>query len=120
MGDVASMLPYAKAMFELLVTNNWSFFDQGVHNYIVHKKVVPNIILHDNYSSSVFTGGCEPLADYRWNDHNEIIRADGQPYPILHQCDRYPESKRRYTARLAEKLAAGAPEASAATLSPAR
>ncbi len=103
------MLAYSGMMFELLTTRNQSFYDQGVHNYIVHNRLVPNIVVHDNYNSTVYTAGLEPVEHWRWNEHNEILRDDGLPYPVLHQHDRPPDCVRRIRLALNEKKAGLAP-----------
>ncbi len=102
LGDLQSVLAYEKTMIELLCTiqEMTQSNDQGVHNYLIQKQLVPGIQVHDNYSSSVFTAGCEPTSAIRLNERDEIIREDGTPYPILHQHDRHPEILKRLLAKL--------------------
>ncbi len=102
-GDADSITAYLKKMIDLSAAGPKMFggSDQGVHNFIVHRKLVPGLHAHDNYDSTVFTAGCEPEQSYRWNAKDEIVRDDGAPYPILHQHDRYPAVTKR-TAREAE------------------
>ncbi|HWB58055.1 MAG TPA: hypothetical protein VG733_01120 [Chthoniobacteraceae bacterium] len=102
MGDVESMRLYLRHMVELSAAGPTMFggSDQGVHNFIVHRGKVPGVHVHDNYDSTVFTGGCEAEQSYRWNAKDEIVRDDGQPYPVLHQHDRYPAVTKRLHAKL--------------------
>ena len=91
MGDIESILLYLREMIEIVCRSvtMYASNDQGVHNYIVHRGLVPNLHIHDNYSSSVFTAGCESVKDIHFNERGEIIRRDGTVYPILHQIDRH-------------------------------
>lgn len=101
-GDSASMLLYLQTMIELvcegrkMVSSN----DQGVHNYIVHRRLIPGLQVHDNYSSSVFTAGCEAREDIHLNERGEVVRRDGQVYPVLHQLDRHVETYAKLLAKL--------------------
>lgn len=101
-GDVDSIMAYLKEMINVSASGIKMFRanDQGAHNFIVHRKLIPALHLHDNYESSVFTMGCEPEEAIRWNTADEVVRADGTPYPILHQYDRYPLVKRRLEAKI--------------------
>jgi len=48
----------------------------------------------------VFTAGCEGSDNITLNEQDEIIRADGKPYAILHQYDRHREIARKLLAKL--------------------
>jgi len=102
LGDMQSILNYEKKMIELLCTigEMTQGNDQGVHNYIVHKHLISPLHLHDNYSSSVFTAGCERVEDITLNERDEIVRKDGSVYPTLHQQDRHREIQRKLLAKL--------------------
>jgi hypothetical protein len=102
-GDVDSILAYMQAMIETLClgVKMYSGNDQGVHNYLIRRGLLPTLHLHDNYSSSVFTAGCEAKGSVLVNDRDEVIRKDGGVYPILHQQDRHPEIQRKLLAKLA-------------------
>jgi len=102
LGDSKSILIYLKAMIETLFLGRrmQSGNDQGVHNYLVHKQLASLCHLHDNYSSLVFTAGCEGSDNITLNEQDEIIRADGKPYAILHQYDRHREIARKLLAKL--------------------
>jgi hypothetical protein len=101
MGDAEGIMGYLKAIVETIAAARKLFggSDQGAHNFLVHYKLLPLLQLHDNYSSSVFTAGCEPEEAIRWNASNEIIRDDGKPYPVLHQYDRSMAVKKRLHAK---------------------
>jgi hypothetical protein len=96
-GDVGSIMAYLKMMIELSASGVSMFggSDQGVHNFIVHRKLIPSMHLHDNYDSTVFTAGMEPQEAVRWNAAEEIIRDDGKAYPVLHQHERDPAVRPR-------------------------
>ena len=105
MGDVESALKYLERMIEAFCSlrKMVAGSDQGVHNYLLHHGRIPNLVLHDNYSSSVFTAGCEKPETILFNDRNQIIRKDGAVYPVLHQYDRHPD----IMARVHTQLGAG-------------
>ncbi len=101
-GDQASIMAYLQTLLETLclsVKMN-SGNDQGVHNGIVHRNMIPGVHIHDNYSSTVYTAGCESSESTRFNDAGEIIRQDGEVYPILHQIDRHEATYRQLVAKL--------------------
>lgn len=65
--------------------------DQGLFNILVRQNQIPNIVVHRNGESSVYTGsgiGGEPVLTDR---DSFVIRPDGSRVPILHQYDRNPE-----------------------------
>jgi hypothetical protein len=90
-GNTSSMLLYLREMILEMsrAVKMVSGSDQAAHNYIVHNQLVDDIHVHDNYTGSVFTAGCEPALEIRQNAEGEVIRKDGLPYPILHQYDRH-------------------------------
>lgn len=101
-GDEEGILNYLRAMIESLclglkMTNS---NDQGVHNVLIHRHLLPSVHLHDNYSSSVFTAGCEKASDIILNDRDEVVRPDGAVYPVLHQLDRHGQIYRKLLAKL--------------------
>lgn len=102
LGDIASILKYLETMVELLckIITMTSIIDQGVHNFIIHRRLLPFLHLHDNYSSIVFTAGCEGGDSIRLNDRNEIIRQDGGVYSMLHQYDRHAGIRDKLHAKL--------------------
>jgi hypothetical protein len=91
LGDAESILTYERTMIETLckIEKMTSSNDQAVHNYLIQRGLLPSLHLHDNYSSSVFTAGCEPVESIQLNEQNEVVRRDGTAYPILHQIDRH-------------------------------
>jgi hypothetical protein len=101
-GDTESILIYLRMMIETICdgVKMFSGNDQGVHNYLVHRRLVPNLHVHDNYSSSVFTAGGEGRDDVRFNERGEVIRRDGAVYPVLHQLDRHVETYAKLLAKL--------------------
>jgi hypothetical protein len=102
LGDINSILGYLKTMTDLLckIEKMTNTNDQGVHNFLIQSQLLPYIHLHDNYSSSVFTAGCEGDDRISLNERDEIVRKDGKAYPILHQYDRREEICRKLLGKL--------------------
>ena len=101
-GDQSSIEKYLETMVELLskINTMTEMNDQGVHNFVIQRHLLPLLQLHDNYSSIVFTAGCEGRQDIHLNDRNEIIRKDGSVYSVLHQYDRDDEIRDKLHAKL--------------------
>jgi len=63
--------------------------DQGLHNYLIRKNLLPNIRLIDNDSGPVGTMGYVPVEKIRGSKEGMILQNDGRPYAVLHQLDRH-------------------------------
>jgi hypothetical protein len=102
LGDAKDILHYLELLLETVcrsVTMDPGN-DQGVHNYLIQKGLLPSVHVHDNYSSAVFTAGCEGAPSILLNGKNEVVRADGGVYAVLHQLDRHREIYRQLLAKL--------------------
>ncbi len=67
--------------------------DQGIHNYILRKKLLANAVVHENRSGPVLTVGPMRMADVRLNREQHVVNEKNQIVPVLHQYDRIPELK---------------------------
>lgn len=65
--------------------------DQGLFNILVHNRRIPNIQVHMNGESSVFTIGGMPNENIRTDSDGFVVNKEGNRIPILHQYDRKPE-----------------------------
>jgi len=102
-GDTESLIKYLSLMVHYSMHIR-SFEqhdgDQAVHNYLLHKNLIPSVCVHDNRTGPVFTMGAVPPEEIRFDERNLIVNDINQVIPVLHQYDRIkglPES-------LAQKL----------------
>jgi len=65
--------------------------DQGLFNVLVYQKLIPDIVLHRNGTSSVYTCSGMPDENVSTDGEGFITRLNGSRVPILHQYDRNPE-----------------------------
>ncbi|MEI6491865.1 MAG: hypothetical protein WCO94_04885 [Verrucomicrobiota bacterium] len=62
--------------------------DQGLFNILVRQNRIPNIVVHRNGESSVYTHPGITSEAVRSDRDGFVIRPDGSPVPVLHQYDR--------------------------------
>jgi len=95
LGDYESMLAYLQTTVRLTMSvlemRLVATVDQGLHNYIVHKKLSPNIKFIDNDEGPIGTLGCVPADQIRESPEHLILQQDGRPYAFLHQQDRHKQ-----------------------------
>jgi hypothetical protein len=95
LGDTASIMEYLSRMVALSM-NALSLRehdgDQGIHNYILYKKILPEIIIQENRRGPVMTLGAMKPEAVRLNAQGWVINDDGQIPAVLHQYDRHPEA----------------------------
>ena len=65
--------------------------DQGLFNILVRQCRLPNIVVHRNGESSVYTGSGVAGEAVLTDANGFAIRPDGSRVPILHQYDRNPK-----------------------------
>lgn len=94
LGDYASIRAYLQGMtvhtLKIRRMQMKPSDDQGMHNYLVHKRMVPGVRLMENISGPVGTLGAVPPAEIRQSPEHLILQQDGKPYAVLHQYDRHP------------------------------
>jgi hypothetical protein len=97
LGDTACIMEYLSRMVALSM-NALSLRehdgDQGIHNYIFYKKILPEIIIHENRRGPVMTLGAMQPEYVHLNPQGWVINDDGQIPAVLHQYDRHLEAKR--------------------------
>jgi len=93
-GDIAGMVEYLSTMVSLSM-NALSLRehdgDQGIHNYILRKKLISRAMVHENRRGLVITMGDMKPEDVRFNPEGWIINDGGEIPPVLHQYDRIPQ-----------------------------
>jgi hypothetical protein len=103
-GDTASILEYLQRMIATIMKarNLAKIYggDQGIHNYLLQEKLLPNSIVHPNRRAPVLTLGVMRWDQVRLNSDGLVVNETGAPVPVLHQYDRIPELKQHLLARL--------------------
>ena len=88
-GDEPGMLSYMETMIDLLCRARKFNSDQGIHNYLIHRSLIPNLTLHDNGAHAVRTVGVEAAADLPFNSAGQLLGVDGGIVPVIHQYERH-------------------------------
>lgn len=118
-GDMAGIRQY----LDLMITTTMQTLelgklwggDQGVHNYILLKKLMNNITVHENRRGPVLTMQVMKESDLQVDAQGAVLNANGAVVPVLHQYDYFPALK----ARLISGLQTPDPILVRDTLSPA-
>lgn len=85
-GDFEEIINYLEIMLEFLNKGNTSGFDdQGLHNYIIHKKLINSNFYQTWFGPVAIT---RPWANIRMTS-DKVINQDGTIINILHQFDRH-------------------------------
>lgn len=93
-GDIQGILKYLTSMVDLTMqarSLRETTGDQGIHNYLLYQKSLPEFIVHDNRHGPLMTVGAMKPEDIRLNAQGWVINDDGQVPAVLHQYDRHPE-----------------------------
>jgi hypothetical protein len=64
--------------------------DQGIHNVILHKKLLGDIQVFENDAGPVMTLGAVEVEKLRYDDAGRIINRRQAVVNTLHQYDRHP------------------------------
>lgn len=103
-GDAASILQYLQLMVATTMKARKLAKirggDQGIHNYLLLEKLLPNSIVHPNRRAPVLTLGAMRWDQLQFNAAGLVVGADGVPVPVLHQYDRIPELREHLLAQL--------------------
>jgi hypothetical protein len=100
-GDTTAIRQYLEVMIATIMqARNLAKIaggDQGIHNYLLIRNLLKNIIVHKNRHSPVLTMGMMSEADVRTDAGGAVLNENGEVAPILHQYDRIPSLKERYS-----------------------
>jgi hypothetical protein len=103
LGDVESIVQYLSTMISLSM-NIRSLRehdgDQGIHNYILWKNILPCAMVHENRRGPVMTMGAMKPDDIRLNAEGWVLNDDGKIPAVLHQYDRIPCVKQKLLEQL--------------------
>jgi hypothetical protein len=94
LGDYASVCAYLQTMAayarRVRRMQMISGDDQGLHNYLVHRRLVPGVRLIENPAGPVGTLGQMTMDEIKQSPERFVLQKDGRPYAVLHQYDRHP------------------------------
>lgn len=94
-GDADAVRDYCRLQTELACgveqMRMVSAVDQGIHNYIFHRGLLPDLHLHKNGEGMTLTMGSMKPEEIRRDEAGQVLLADGRVAPILHQYDRHSE-----------------------------
>ncbi|MGO8837765.1 MAG: hypothetical protein ACLQAH_14465 [Limisphaerales bacterium] len=96
-GDTNGILEYLSLMVaHAMKARNLSNADgdQGIHNYLLHKKCFSRVTVHDNRHGPVMTLGVMKPEAVQLNAQGWVINDDRDVVPVLHQYDRIPQIKK--------------------------
>lgn len=100
-GDTASIRQYLDAMIATTMKARnlakISGGDQGIHNYLLIQNLLKDIVVHRNRRGPVLTMGVMSETDFRTDSHGQVLNENGEIAPVLHQYDRIPSLKERYS-----------------------
>jgi hypothetical protein len=103
-GDTASIRHYlAQMVAATMSARNLAGIgggDQGIHNYLLIEKLLPNVTVHPNRRGPVLTMAVMRPGSVRLNPAGQVVNDNGEPVSVLHQYDRHPEISRRLLATL--------------------
>jgi hypothetical protein len=105
-GDIQSIIEYLSTMVSVsmkAMSLREPDGDQGIHNYIVCKKLLPHAAIHENRYGPVMTMGAMKPESVRQNSGGWVINDDGNVPSALHQYDRLPLLKQKLLERLNSK-----------------
>jgi len=105
MGDLEGIIEYLSTMVSLsmkAMSLREHDGDQGIHNYIVHKKLLSRAAIHENCRGPVMTLGAMKPEQARLNAEGWVINDDGGVPCALHQYDRIENIKKTLLLHLAE------------------
>ncbi|MBD2312917.1 hypothetical protein H6G20_14695 [Desertifilum sp. FACHB-1129] len=99
-GSRDAILNYLEVMIDRMLAlkcHTWGI-DQGVHNYILHKGLVPNVKFYNNYQGPILTMHYSEASKLKFNEQGYLVNEDGSTINVLHQYDRQsPEIKSQMT-----------------------
>lgn len=100
-GEVPTVLRYLDLMREAIFSINHmnTCGDQAIHNYLLHRGMVPGVVRHPLGEGEVVTLGHAKFEDLQLDADGRVCDAAGRPFPVLHQYDRVPKLLERYSAK---------------------
>lgn len=76
----------------------FTFIGRRIRHYLLIENLLPNVHVHPNGLGPVLTMAVMHPAGVQFNAAGEVLNADGQPAPVLHQYDRLIEANNRLLA----------------------
>jgi len=98
-GDTAGIRRYLQAMIATTMQARdlakISSGDQGIHNYVMIRNLLKDMVVHENRRGPVLTMGVMSETDYKTDASGAVLNENGEVVPVLHQYDRIPSLKER-------------------------
>jgi hypothetical protein len=92
-GDFQNIFSYLTSMVNYAMKINRMRMvpgdDQGLHNYIIRKEILRDVIFRSVEQGPIGTLGCLLESDIKESSNHLVLQNDGQPYAFLHQQDRH-------------------------------
>jgi hypothetical protein len=102
-GDIESLIEYLSTMVSLsmsVMSLREHDGDQGIHNYIVRRKLLPRATIHENRYGPVMTMGAVKPGDIKMNQEEYVMNDNGEIPSVLHQYDRLKNVQKVLLGRL--------------------
>ena len=100
-GDTAGIRRYLEAMITTTMRARdlakISSGDQGIHNYIMIQNLLKDMVIHENRRGPVLTMGAMSETDCKMDASGAALNENGEVVPVLHQYDRVPSLKERFS-----------------------
>lgn len=101
LGTKKAVCDYLDSMVHwLCISKKRRAIDQAVHNYIINKIILSDIVRFDNASGPVLTLQYVDTSEMRFDKTGLVINAQERVINTIHQYDRYPELAKRLLERL--------------------
>lgn len=90
-GSYRAMMHYLQVMLDqmLLLKSHPNGMDQGVHNYVLYKRLLEGVRLFANGAGPVLTMGKTTDLETRFDEEGRVLNDDGTVAHVLHQYDRH-------------------------------
>lgn len=92
-GSYRAMMHYLQVMLDrmLLLKSHPHGMDQGVHNYVLYKRLLKDVRVFRNGRGPVLTMGKTVDLETRFDSEGRVLNDDGSVANVLHQYDRHLE-----------------------------
>jgi hypothetical protein len=96
LAHVSCMLPYLEEMIKILASNSYKIpglfgYDQGAHNYLVWKELIPDAKLVANREGPITTMYTSEYDDFLMDKDGFMLNDDGSKVSIIHQYFGHPD-----------------------------
>lgn len=102
LGSWSAIIAYLSKMTSQFLTRSSACLeiggnDQGVHNFIIHKKLIPNIEIYLIPHETGFVGTVGVSQWLKRNKFGFVLNKKGEIYAVVHQLNRSPQLEMQYS-----------------------